>query len=75
MVGYFYLIHTLLLVLSSAAALATNTTFVFLYQYVAFSENAVFRELALTVCIIIEHESLIIIHTPSNCKPKSFQKT
>lgn len=47
----------------------------FFYYYMAFNENATFWELTLTVCIIRENESSIIIHTPSNCKPKSFQKT
>lgn len=74
----FIFIHIHLLILFSAAALATYTTlvpFFFFLNYMAFSENATFGELTLTVCIITENESLIIIHTPSNCKPKSFQKT
>lgn len=45
------------------------------YYYMSFNENATLWELTLTVCIIRENESLIIIHTPSNCKPKSFLKT
>lgn len=52
-----------------------TSIFLFFYYYTAFNENATFWKLTLTVCIIRENESLIIIHTPSNCKPKSFQKT
>lgn len=79
--SHFYFTHIHLLVLTSARGLATYTTlflwfwFGFFYYYMAFNENATFWELTLTVCIIRENESSIIIHTPSNCKPKSFQKT
>lgn len=79
--SHFYFTHIHLLVLTSARGLATYTTLFcvlglgFFYYYMAFNENATFWELTLTVCIIRENESSIIIHTPSNCKPKSFQKT